>query len=315
VYFRNRDECLVVDKNKPGVECNWQWTSDLHITKVFSSLGLLLMKKALRDWPIKLQTEPKQQEGEIEISFIIGHHGKDRLPHLLTTLQSIAAQQGVSFECLVIEQSNVPEIKESLPSWVRYVHSLIPQPDLPYNRSQAFNAGARVARGKILVLHDNDMLVPQHYGSQIVRICNLGHEIINLKRFIFYLSQEHSQRLFFSECSLTSVPPETVVQNLEAGGSVAVKRRAYFALGGFDESFVGWGGEDDEFWERAQTLQVWEHCYLPIVHLWHQPQPEKLQDRNANIELFKMKRSVPVTQRIKQLSISNFGNAEHTYSR
>ncbi len=67
------------------------------------------------------------------------------------------------------------------------------------------------------------------------------------------------------------------MQNAEAGGSIALSRDAFHAIGGYDESFVGWGGEDNEFWERAQTRRVWPYGYLPFVHLWHAPQPEKLQ--------------------------------------
>ena len=69
--------------------------------------------------------------------------------------------------------------------------------------------------------------------------------------------------------------PEAIVQNLEAGGSVAITPEAYNRIGGMDESFIGWGGEDNEFWERAQTCKVWPYGYLPLVHLWHHSQPDK----------------------------------------
>ena len=65
---------------------------------------------------------------------------------------------------------------------------------------------------------------------------------------------------------------DAIVQNLEAGGSSGAGRQAYFDIGGFDERFIGWGGEDNEFWERAQTKKVYPYGYLPLVHLWHEPQ-------------------------------------------
>jgi hypothetical protein len=43
-----------------------------------------------------------------------------------------------------------------------------------------------------------------------------------------------------------------------------------------DEDFMGWGGEDVEFWGRVCTRRVWNYGFLPILHLWHAPQPGKL---------------------------------------
>jgi hypothetical protein len=50
VFMRNRDERLspVAGRRSPsGVRCDWQWTSDLHIAKVFPELGRHLMKRSL----------------------------------------------------------------------------------------------------------------------------------------------------------------------------------------------------------------------------------------------------------------------------
>jgi N-terminal domain of galactosyltransferase len=314
LYLRNRNEQVIANRRGKGVACDWQWTSDLHIAQVFPSLGLSLMRRALLDWPVILQGGPNHDSQEIEISFIIGHRGTARLPHLLLTLQSIAAQRGVAFECIVVEQSETPMIKSALPQWVRYVHTPLPYSGMPYCRSWTFNVGARQARGRVLILHDNDMLVPQNYASEILCRYQDGYEIINLKRFIFYLSQAHSEQIFLSGQLEMTRPPEVVVQNLEAGGSLAVSTAAYFALGGFDESFVGWGGEDNEFWERAQTRSVWPYGYLPILHLWHAAQPEKAEQKRQTAELYESRSTVPAQQRIAELTTRKFGDLERLAS-
>jgi GT2 family glycosyltransferase len=308
--MRNRNERLIAGKTGLGAQCDWQWTSDLYISKVYPALGRRLMKRALRDWPIKLLAEPVRQVNDVEVTFIIGHRGKERLPHLLATLRSIAAQRKADFECIVVEQSLSEEVKARLPQWVRYVHTPLPDPGLPYCRSWAFNVGARKARGKILVLHDNDLLVPQDYASEIAAHYKEGYEVINLKRFIFYAGESLSKRLFYAQESIMGEPPETIMQNALGGGSLAVAHEAYFALGGFDESFIGWGGEDNEFWERAQTLSVWPFGYLPFVHLWHPDQTGKFSQERFTAKLFERRSAIPANQRIRELTTRDFGSLE-----
>lgn len=316
VRICNRNEQLIANSDGQGVACDWQWTSDLHIAKVFPALGLRLMKRALADWPVTLQSEPEMQTASPDVSFIIGHRGRARLPHLLLTLRSIAAQRQVACECIVVEQSVKPEIQSALPAWVRYMHTPLPQPDMPYCRSWTFNVGAKVALGNLLVLHDNDMLVPNQYAAELLARYKEGYEVINLKRFIFYLNDAHSLRMFSANALLTDQAPEVVVQNLEAGGSIAIARDAYFAIGGFDESFVGWGGEDNEFWERATTRRLWPYGYLPIVHLWHPAQKEKTQSEQA---LAKQRywhlAKIDPSERIKRLSELSKGLDEEVVNR
>jgi len=311
VLMRNRNERLIANPVGRGVKCDWQWTSDLHIAKVFSSLGRLFMQRALRSYPIVLKNQPEKSSEAVDISFIIGHRGLGRLPNLLLVLKSIAAQIGVSLECIVVEQSLNEEIKASLPNWVRYIHTPLPNPDMPYNRSWALNVGARQAKGRLLVLHDNDFLVPQVYAQELMKEFSKGSEVIQLKRFIFYLSQKHTERILRENKLSVDEPPERIVQNLEAGGSVAVSPDAYFAIGGFDESFIGWGGEDNEFWDRAQTRKVCPYGYLPLVHLWHAAQPDKQysggQGRYTG-NILKQRMSIPREKRIEALKKSSIGS-------
>lgn len=309
MFMCNRNERLIQDELGIGVRCDWRWTSDLHAAKVFPLIGRFLMQRALSDWPISLFDTPISSGTEPDITFIIGHKGLARLPHLLLTIESIAGQKGPKIECIVVEQSPKQEIKTYLPHWVRYVYTPLIEANAPYNRSWAFNVGARLARSRVLVLHDNDMLIPADYAKEIITRAWEGYEAINLKRFIFYLSKNHTSKVFSKNSIQSDVPPQTVVQNLEAGGSLAVLASTYFEIGGFDESFVGWGGEDNEFWDRAQTRKVWPYGYLPIVHLYHEPQTGKLTSKiNTSQELFwELYKECPYS-RIKKLIKKPFGS-------
>jgi hypothetical protein len=276
VAVRNRSETILWSPDGEGVRCDWQWTSDLHVGEVFPSAGRRLMRIALDDRPIRFASAPEAREA-VDVSFILGHRGSARLPHLLASLRTIAAQENASIECIVVEQSVVPEA--DVPPWVRLIHTPISRPDFPFCRSWALNVGARAARGRVLVFHDNDMLAPAAYASELLRRFDAGAEFIDLKRLTFYLS-EADTNAFFAGAPLAAMRRMTVVQNLQ-GASIAAGREAFLAIGGFDESFIGWGGEDNDFWDRARTRRVFDYGYLPFVHLWHAPQPEKADRANA----------------------------------
>ena len=263
--IRNRNESIVSDGR--GVRCDWIYSSELHIAKVYPIAARMLMRRVFRDWPIALRDQPVSVSNTPEVSFLIGHRGTSRLPNLLATLSSIAGQSGIGIECIVVEQSAAREIEHELPSWVRYLHTPV-APDFDYCRSATFNVASRIARGSILIAHDNDMLVPERYAAEIADRVREGAQSVDPKRFIFYLDRRERHI-------------EQVVQNLK-GGSIAVTKDAYAAIGGFDEDFVGWGGEDLEFWERARVHgNVYEYGWLPLLHKWHAPQQGKLDPAAA----------------------------------
>jgi hypothetical protein len=298
LLIRNRREMVLT--NERGVQCQWRFGSDLHIGKVFPSAAARLMRRALTRWPVAFRDAPPAMSGPPQVSFLIGHRGTERLPHLLATLRNIAAQSGVAFECIVVEQSAAPEIEHFLPSWVRYLHTPLSRPDLPYCRAWAFNVAARHAQSDILVMHDNDVLIPERYAFEAVARVDDGWSFVDLKRFLFYLDDEATMSVFVTE-SLPRGVPSRIVQNLN-GGSIVARRGAYEAIGGFDDSFVGWGGEDNDFFDRAGFAGgLYRFGYLPILHLEHPPQPGKGSQTTGAIRRYRVIENVDPAARIARL--------------
>jgi hypothetical protein len=282
--MRNRNERITTDGR--GVRCEWVFTSDLHIVNVFPSTGAALMRMAFTQWPIETRDAPQTGARPL-VSFVIGHRGVSRLPHLLTTLRSIAGQCDVPIECIVVEQDRARIIEKQLPEWVRYVFTPC---ETDYNRAAAFNAGVEIAQGELVVLHDNDIVVPAGYAREIVARGRDGFEFQNLKRFLFYLNATADRT------------PTSVMQNA-VGGSIAAARRSYIDIGGFDEGFVGWGGEDNDFWDRVHAHgNAYEFGYLPMIHLHHEAQKGKSDSSASGMRRYHDDiRSIPAEERIRRL--------------
>jgi hypothetical protein len=297
--MHNRSETITLDPAGRGVRCEWQWSSPIDYCRFVPRAGVRLLRAALNEWPVAF-ADSRPPEEHPQVTFVIGHRGLARLPQLILTLRSIAAQRGASVECIVVEQSQGPEVEGELPPWVRYTHQFAPK-SAPYKRAETFNAGAAAARGRILILHDNDLLVPERYAAEVVAHADAGWDSIDLKRFIFYFGETETARVLRDGRLRLDERSEDVIQNVH-GGSLAITREACAAIGGFDEAFVGWGGEDVEFWERAETLRATRFGYLPMIHLWHPPQPEKLQANDAPaVKRYYDLAEVPAEERIARL--------------
>jgi len=280
----------------------------LRVSTLFPRLASLMLKRCLQDWPILFEAGPLHNENSTKVSFVIPHRGRERLPLLMTVLKSIAAQEGETIECIVVEQSCRPEIKEELPRWVRYIHTPVGRPDMPFNRSWALNVGAVLAEGEILVMHDGDTCVPKCYARELRAIHSQGYKTMRLTRFCFMLDEQSSHVLcrtldLSRKCKVSGM----MIQNM--GRTVAVDRETYFELSGHDESFIGWGGEDDEFAQRCNLVRQYSYCYLPMVHLYHPINENTDTQQRSNEKRLEALQKIPPELRVALLKRKPFGRA------
>jgi hypothetical protein len=204
-------------------------------------------------------------------------------------------------EVIVVEQSERAEFGCELPNGARHVHTPLPANAIPYNRSWALNAGCMAARAPVLGLLDADMLVTNDFARRSVDTLNSGYDAVRPVRMIFYLDQLQSSEVqdHLSFDAIKSV--EQVRQN--APNPIVIRKDIYTELGGHDEAFFGWGGEDIEFTDRLRCRRYLESGFLPLFHLWH-----KKSERPHGLSAFMSgKMSVPATERIARLSQLAFG--------
>ena len=299
---RNRRDSLALSPDAIAFACEAEWSSRIHACEVFPPLGTWLMRRALEQWPVSLQWT-EQAAADPQISFVIPHRGRERLPLLRVVVASILAQRGVAVECVVVEQSAEREVS-GLPAAVRVIHVPFPSDPQPWRKSLAFNQGVAAARAGIVVCHDGDIVVPDLYAAEIVRLLvRDGYEVAFPQRFLFDMSAADTDAIVHRTPErLTAVKPESVRQNWR-GGTVAIRKTAFQRIGGFDERFVGWGGEDFEFYDRALTLRGYRWGYLPFVHLWHPPQDTKAgEGRAANLAVYDEVMKTPRGERVRMLT-------------
>ncbi len=279
LYLANRKQISVPAPTGCGLSILGDFTSYLRAPRLFPYLSKSLFQKALNQFEFQFDTARKRC-GKPKVSYIIGHRGSDKILHLKLVIASIAAQSYDDIECIVVEQSKHSQLHDQLPDWVDYYHLQVGESDL-YNRALSFNYGVEKCQGDYLVLHDNDLLVPVCYTNSHIELLESGFDLANLKRYIFGLTKKNTEQLLNNQNLNKNYTPDYILQNAKGGGSLFITRSAYKKIGGFDERFCGWGGEDNEFWQRAQILNIYPFANLPLIHLWHSPQADKRGGRHG----------------------------------
>ncbi len=304
----NRHERVSHDKVTRGARCEWAHSSILTLAQVFPDLGGKLLRHCLTEWPVAFSpTESGPSDAVPDVTFILTIRGTARLDSFRMTLLSILSQRDCCCEVIVVEQSCRPEFESLLPLGVRYVHTLTEQ-DTPFNRSWAMNVGAVAARGKILALHDADMIVPSSFASELVKRFVPGVDAIRFARFIFYLDRESSETIY-KTLALDHIERVACIRENNST-PIALLRDAYLGIGGHDEAFFGWGREDVEFLDRVRTLGIREGAFLPVVHLWHEEAPNRSGDGNATLLAGLL--AFSPEERIRKLVERGFGRVTST---
>jgi GT2 family glycosyltransferase len=143
-----------------------------------------------------------------------------------------------------------------------------------FNRSQAFNTAAKNATREILVLADGDVIYNPAIIDEAVKLLDNYPWVIPF-RGVVNLSPDNTNRLLETEPNwpLNTYLDDYYIDNYYerfAGKLMVMRRKTFIAAGGYDERFVGWGGDDDAFVHALETLcGTYIKLENEVIHLWH----------------------------------------------
>jgi hypothetical protein len=140
-----------------------------------------------------------------------------------------------------------------------------------FSRSGSINAAAAKATGDVLVNMDADQIVPASAVLIAANEIRRQHNWFVLAPRVVKLRRRAASRLVSQPAAYPLLPERAVeVAQNDQLTLCAYPRAAFDAVGGMDEAFRGWGGEDVA-WACALDLLWAPHKTLTneAVHLWH----------------------------------------------
>jgi hypothetical protein len=163
-------------------------------------------------------------------------------------------------EIIVVEQDVAPTLGDlAFPSNARQMFAYNPG---PFNKSWGFNVGWRASRGSILVFGDADVVCSSLPAA--ITACRSG--VPAVRPFVRVVDLDEAQSVALHENLSRLADPafgSSAAERSAAGehspfcGALIVFQRSYFELlGGWDERFVGWGGEDDAMTVKLERAAI-----------------------------------------------------------
>lgn len=172
----------------------------------------------------------------------------------------------------------------------------------PFSRSAAINNAAKNATRDIFIIADADIAFNIDQIKNAIEALNSYAWVIPYTS-LFYLDFEKTNELYNKDPSVTL--DEADFQGCYKfggnneyqfkGGINIVPRKYFQKVGGFDERFKGWGGEDDAFQMALDTLcGQYFRVDATIWHLYHPPQSIENRVNNVKIlqEFYKDKETI-----------------------
>ena len=169
---------------------------------------------------------------------------------------------------IIVEQDSSAKLPAYSLKGFRYFFT---KSDLPFNKSWAFNYGTKHASTNAIVFGDSDLIMdPQEFINSIKLLEQ--YESVNPYSKVIDLEPQESM-LHIEQLKMINRPGrgETDIQKTPiAGGIIMFRKDALQKIGGWDEnSFYGWGGEDDYQGHKIKQFLTWIEVPNRCYHLYH----------------------------------------------
>jgi glycosyltransferase involved in cell wall biosynthesis len=202
-------------------------------------------------------------------------------------IESLQKQTFKEFEVIIVEQAQNPlmyhKFEDNLFS--NFQHIKLPYQSKGFNKAWCMNVAVNHSNTELLCFMDADMRFDEHYLEK-------AYEFKQKEKHRFFLGWE----VLIKEEGRDEKHDRTIYSQVikTAGGIFWIDKYFWWEAGGMCEEFFGYGGEDNDFWQRANVCLGgdWKHCWVhrfpyTIYHTYHHDAPvtsERLHILNITAE-------------------------------
>jgi len=237
----------------------------------------------------------------------------NRLEHLRALFLCLLRQKKQTDELIITDDGSSQKVLDFIGDLIpeaKFKVKHIYQEDKGFRKTRALNNAVRNSSGDLLIFCDQDLIFGEEYVETIAS---------NIKENIFLMGRAHTLKKEEKDFALENIEKinsyEEIVKNLPdsyiptikkmlnedkkrrllktfklakrgiklVGMSYALMKNAYIKVNGYDENYIGWGQEDDDFGNRLTVAGIngKELVTKNIqLHLWHYSDPTKVHSSN-----------------------------------
>ena len=237
----------------------------------------------------------------------------NRLEHLRALFLCLLKQKKQPDELIITDDGSSQKVLDFIGDLIpkaQFKVKHIYQEDKGFRKTRALNNGVRNSIGDLLIFCDQDLIFGDEYIETIAK---------NIKNDIFLMGRAHhiteaEKSIILSDINkiatyneiVQKIPSkyiETIKKMLKedrkrrllktfklakrgirlVGMSYALMKDSYIKVNGYDENYIGWGQEDDDFGNRLTVAGIKGKELVTKniqLHLWHYSDPTKVHSSN-----------------------------------
>jgi hypothetical protein len=241
------------------------------------SVGWFSLKNDLLGLGIYLKNSafPPRNLGSLSICVGLFNRSEQFLSHFIPSLVLCEHQELIELSVFDCGSNDIPDLERRIKAVFTGKLVFKSSSEKPFSRAYAFNQSVQQATEPIVFLCDADFSLPK----DLVQKCN-SFTPNNTFWFpiVFYLYKNKPNKY-------SRKNGEWMIWG--GKGLLASSRFLYLKLGGLDESFTEWGGEDEAFWLKchAANCLIIRSREKGLLHHWHpslNPKYKKLEELADN---------------------------------
>ena len=233
-------------------------------------------------------------------TFIIGYrHRLDRFNNLKRTLDWINGFAGV--DVILVEQDTHSKISH-LPLKARHIFL---KSDKPYNKAWGFNIGTKLSKSNVIVFSDLGVIMDPNKFIEGLRAIE-QYDMVSPYSSVLDLNPQESN-LQLQDMLKIDRPGrgETDNQKINICGGISIFRKDTIQkIAGWNEDFIGWGGEDDFQTIKVENFLTYTTLPYKCYHLYHNREVPNQNGYQRTLQLLQTLRNLSKDDLVKAINFS-----------